>query len=84
MKFNTIFGLALLLTCAAGENIIAYRSFGSYVHNARCPTFHHNDTTIFHVNPEMAKVQLYMGKEKQMLAPYIHADEILKKSSYIQ
>ncbi|OUM59175.1 hypothetical protein PIROE2DRAFT_15371 [Piromyces sp. E2] len=72
MKFNAIFG----------ESIIARRYFGSYVHNAKCPSFHHNDTTVFHINPEMATLQVFMGKEKQMLAPYVHVDEIIKKSSY--
>jgi len=82
MKFNAILGMAFLLCGAAGETIIQRRAFGAYVHNSKCPTFHHNDTTVFHINPEMAAVQVFMGEEKQTLIPFFNADEILKKSFY--
>ncbi|KAG4097578.1 hypothetical protein H8356DRAFT_419395 [Neocallimastix lanati (nom. inval.)] len=83
MKFNTIIGMTLLLgSLVSGETIIAQRSFGSYVHNAKCPQFHFNDTTVFHIDPQYASVQLFMGKEKQNLIPYFDADAMIKKSLY--
>jgi len=83
MKFNAVLGMVLVLgSFVSGETIIAHRSFGSYVHNAKCPQFHFNDTNVFHINPELASVQVFMGKEEQTLIPYFDADAMIKKSLY--